>query len=306
MRKLEGVVVAHTTPFGNDGKLDHKVLEQQVDFLASNGVHGIFACGTTAEAQILTAEERKEVLQSIIDINKGRMVIVAQCGTTNLADTKDLIDHARTVGCDGVAVVTPYYYVYSQDELLDYYSTLAQECDENFPLYLYNIPSLAKNNLDVSTVRTLSEAYPQIAGIKDSSGDMTTFSGYILETPAEFRVLVGCDRGFLSVLLLGGHGSVTGPGGIFPEPFVNVWNAFQQGNFDEARREQKKLIAISAAMGEGADFAMLKAALSLRGIGNGLMRPPFKSLVKDAVTTLKTRLEKALEHTGYTLKGYIA
>ena len=300
MRLLEGVVVAHLTPFDAQGGVDHGALREYVKFLVQKGVHGVFACGTTAEAQVLSLEERKKVLETIVAANEGKMTIVAHCGTVNFGDTCELIEHARSLDVDGAGVVTPFYYSYSQEELYDYYSALAQKF-EAFPLYLYNIPSLTGNNLSASTVSRLGQEFPNIVGIKDSSGSFNTISEYILSSSGEFRVIVGCDRLFLSVLIFGAHGSVTGPGGVFPEPFLDVWQAFQKREYTKAQILQRKLISISKALGEGASLATLKAALGIRGFGNGLMRFPLRSLPSSEVEKLREKLKAVLEETGYAM-----
>lgn len=300
MRLLEGVVVAHLTPFDAQGRVDHGALRDYMKFLIEKGVHGVFACGTTAEAQVLSLEERKKVLETIVAANEGKMTIVAHCGTVNFEDTCELIEHARSLDVDGAGVVTPFYYSYSQEELYDYYSALARKFGD-FPLYLYNIPSLTGNNLSASTVSRLGQEFPNIVGIKDSSGSFNVISEYILSSPGEFRVIVGCDRLFLSVLIFGAHGSVTGPGGIFPEPFLDVWQAFQKREYTKAQVLQRKLIAISKALGEGASLATLKAALAIRGFGDGLMRFPLRPLSSLEVEKLREKLKAVLEETGYAI-----
>ncbi|NLJ49142.1 MAG: dihydrodipicolinate synthase family protein [Candidatus Atribacteria bacterium] len=300
MKLLEGVIVAHTTPFNNHDQVNHDEIKKYIQFLIKKGVNGLFVCGTTAEAQILSFDERKKILETVLSENKGKMTIVAQCGTINLDGTRDLIKHSQSCGADGAGIVTPYYYLYKQEELFEYYSILAREFQE-FPLYLYNIPALTGNNLEPSTVSRLSYEFSNIIGIKDSSGNLTNVSNYLLETRPGFKIFVGYDRAFLSVLLMGAHGTVTGPGGIFPEPFVEVWQAFQNKEYQKAMELQNKLNLISITIGEGNSLAMLKAALKLRGIGNGLMRRPFRSMSEEEMHIFKEKLEKVLQKTGYQL-----
>jgi 4-hydroxy-tetrahydrodipicolinate synthase len=301
MRLLSGVVVAHLTPFGGDGAVDYHVLEEYIHFLAEKGVNGLFVCGTTAEAQLLTLEERKRVLEAVLAANNGKMTIVAHCGTVNFPDTHELLAHARHSGADGGAVVTPFYYRYSQEELYAYYALLAEDFPD-FPLYLYNIPGLTGNDMAVSTVSRLQERFPNIVGLKDSSGNFTTVSGYLLALPRTFRVIVGYDRGILPALLLGGAGTVTGPGGVVPEPFVNLWKAFERGDYEEAASFQKEITTISILLKEGAHLPTLKMGLALRGFGEGTMRFPFKKLSEAQTAELREDLEKTLEKFGYHLR----
>lgn len=300
MKLLEGVVVAHLTPFNPDGGVDHETLKKYVEFLIAKGVNGLFVCGTTAEAQLLTLEERKRILETIMAVAEGKMTIVAHCGTMNLPDTRDLLHHARSCGADGGGIVTPFYYRYSQEELYEYYATLAREFPD-FPLYLYNIPGLTGNDLAVSTVSRLRSAFPNIVGLKDSSGNFTTISGYLLALPKTFRLIAGYDRAILPALVLGGAGTVTGPGGVIPEPFVNLWKAWRKGNLQEAARFQEEVTTISVILREGGHLPTLKMGLALRGFGNGLMRPPFQSLSETETAVLREDLTRVLAKFGYKL-----
>lgn len=300
MKRLEGVVVAHLTPFNHSGGVDYELLKTYVGFLIAKGVDGLFVCGTTAEAQLLTLEERKRILETILAVAEGKMTIVAHCGTMNLPDTCELLRHARSCGADGGGIVTPFYYRYSQEELYEYYATLAREFSD-FPLYLYNIPGLAGNELSVSTVSRLQATFPNIVGLKDSSGNFTTISGYLLALPKTFRLIVGYDRAILPALVLGGAGTVTGPGGVVPEPFVNLWRAWRKGNLQEAARFQEEVTTISMILREGGHLPTLKMGLALRGFGNGLMRPPFQPLSETETAVLREDLVRVLEKFGYKL-----
>lgn len=300
MKLLEGVVVAHLTPFSESGRVDHGVLKEYIRFLAVKGVDGVFVCGTTAEAQLLSLEERKQVLEAVMDANEGKMTIVAQCGTVNLPDTQELLQHARSCGADGGGVVTPFYYRYSQEELYEYYATLAKTVPD-FPLYLYNIPSLAGNEISPSLVARLRSTFSNIVGLKDSSGNLTTISSYLLELPRSFRVIVGYDRGFLPSLFMGAAGSVTGPGGVFPEPFVSLFSSWKKGEYQRAVHFQEEVTALSIVLREGAHLPTLKMALSLRGFGKGFMRPPFRKLSEKETEILRQNLENSLQKFGYEL-----
>jgi len=301
MKLLEGVVVAHLTPFDRHGQVDHGVVSSYVKFLIEKGVNGLFVCGTTAEAQLLTLEERKKILETVMTANDGQMTIVAHCGTVNLSDTRALLEHARACGADGGGIVTPFYYRYTQEELYEYYATLAREFSD-FPLYLYTIPGLAGNDLAVATVSRLCSHFSNIVGLKDSSGNFTTISGYLLALPRAFRVIVGYDRGILPALLLGGAGTVTGPGGVVPEPFVGLWTAYRRGDYEEAVRFQEAVTTISIILREGGHLPTLKMGLMLRGFGDGSMRPPFQKLSEAEAAELREDLQRTMQKFGYHLE----
>jgi 4-hydroxy-tetrahydrodipicolinate synthase len=297
MRVLEGIVVAHTTPFNEDESIDYESLRKYVNFIKEKGVHGIFVCGTTGEGLILSLEERKKILETIIQENKGKLTVIAHCGTINLKDTMELIDHARRIGADGVGIVAPFYYSYTEKEIYNYYAEIAREF-KDVPIYLYNIPSLAKNELSVSLVSKLSYDFENIVGIKDSSGNFSTILGYIYNTRKDFAVITGYDRAFFPVLMMGGKGTVTGPGGVFPEIFVKIYDAFKTKDYETCLKLQEKQTKLSLALYDGASIPVLKKALEFRGIGKGYMRKPFIHLDGEESKELRNKLEKILSEIG--------
>ncbi|MGC8869830.1 MAG: dihydrodipicolinate synthase family protein [Brevinematia bacterium] len=297
MRLIEGIVVAHTTPFHEDESIDYESLRKYVNFVIKKGVHGIFVCGTTGEGLILSLEERKKILETVIEENKERLIVIAHCGAVNLEDTMELIDHARRVGADGVGIVAPFYYSYTEKELYRYYAVIAKEF-KDIPIYLYNIPSLAKNELSISLVSKLSYDFENIMGIKDSSGNFSTILGYIYNTRKDFIVITGYDRAFFPVLMMGGKGTVTGPGGVFPEIFVKIYDAFKKRDYEVCLELQRKQTKLSLTLYDGASIPVLKKALEFRGIGKGYMRRPFLPLDEEKSKELKENLEKVLSEVG--------
>ncbi|MCX7668241.1 MAG: dihydrodipicolinate synthase family protein [Atribacterota bacterium] len=213
-------------------------------------------------------------MKTVLVANRGKMTIVAHCGMINLPDTRELLAHARSCGADGGGIFTPFYYRYSRDEFYEYYATLAQEFSD-FPLYLYTIPGLAGNELSVTTVSRLQMVFPNIVGIKDSSGNFTTISGHLLALPRTFRLIVGCDRVILPTLVLRGAGTVTGPGGVVPEPFVNLWKAWKGGDYREATRFQKEVTTISMILREGGHLPLSRWVLLCRDSVMALCTHPF-------------------------------
>ncbi len=297
MKLLEGIVVAHTTPFHENDSIDYESLRKYVNFIIEKGVHGIFVCGTTGEGLILSLEERKKILETIIEENKGRIAVIAHCGVISLRDTMELIDHAKKVGADGIGIVAPFYYSYTERELYNYYATIAKEF-EDIPIYLYNIPSLAKNELSIPLVSKLSYEFENIVGIKDSSGNFSTILGYIYNTRKDFIVITGYDRAFFPVLIMGGKGTVTGPGGVFPEIFVEIYDSFKKKDYETCLELQKKQTKLSLALYDGTSIPVLKKALEFRGIGKGYMRKPFLPLNEEESKKLKENLEKVLGEVG--------
>ncbi|WP_041083790.1 dihydrodipicolinate synthase family protein [Thermotoga profunda] len=295
MKKLSGVTVAALTPLTEDGtRVDHGAINEYVDFLIQKGVHGIFALGTTGEGLLLTVEERKAALESFIKAVNGRAILIAHCGALRIEEVKELLDHAKSSGADGAAIVSPFYYKYRSDEIIEFFSR-ATESVKDFPIYLYNIPGLTGNWITSKMANQICKKNPNIIGIKDSSGDLLHVLSLINDTPQDFEVVVGCDRAFLTVLQMGAKGCVSGPAAVFPEFFVKLYEQFKRGDVEGARQTQRKLTKVSLALGDGASIPMLKTALKWRGLKMGGCRTPLKLLEKSEQEQFKNSMDRILE-----------
>ena len=110
MKLMYGVVVPMTTPFGEDGKVDVEALEQETDFLVDKGVDCLYPCGTTGEMLLMSVEERKLVAETVMRRAANRMIVYVHCGAMTTEDTLDLAAHAKSIGADGIGVITPAFF----------------------------------------------------------------------------------------------------------------------------------------------------------------------------------------------------
>jgi len=301
MKRLYGVTAAALTPMNEDGsKVDHAAIKDYVDFLVEKGVNGIFALGTTGEGLLLSIEERKKTLESFVRAVDGRVVLIAHCGALRIDEVRDLLFHAKSVGADGASIVSPFYYRYRSEELVEFFLKCSKDI-EDFPMYLYNIPALTNNWITAEIATKVHKEKPNFVGIKDSSQDLLHVLSLINDTPESFDVVVGSDRAFLTVLQMGAKGCVSGPGAVFPEFFVQLYKQFQSKDLESARETQKKLTKVSLAILDGASIPVLKMVLNWRGIKAGGCRAPLKFLPEDQARQMRERLEKVLEEVGLNL-----
>lgn len=298
MKKLSGVTVAALTPLTEDGvQVDYTAIKDYVEFLVQKGVHGIFALGTTGEGLLLTPEERKKALESFIKAVDGRVTLIAHCGALRIEEVKELLDHAKSSGADGAAIVSPFYYKYRQDEIIEFFLQATKDA-RDFPIYLYNIPGLTGNWITPKIAEKIHLQNPNVVGIKDSSGDLLHIISLINDTPKNFDVVVGCDRAFLTVLQMGAKGCVSGPAAVFPEFFVKLYEQFKKGDIEGAKQTQKKLTKLSLALGDGASIPMLKTALKWRGLKMGGCRAPLQLLKESDQEQFKNCVDSVLKEVG--------
>lgn len=297
MKRLYGVTTAMVTPFGDDGKVDLVAVAALTNFLIDKGVHCLYPLGTTGEMLRLSAEEREAVAETVVRTAAGRVTVYIHAGAATQAETVRLARHAKAIGADGIGVVTPIFFGANEAELEQYFVTVASGVPDDFPVYLYNIPQCAANDLPTAVALRVADRCPNVVGIKYSYPDFLRTNEYLGIRDGAFSVMQGADRLFLPALAMGCDGVISGVSCVYPEPFVAVYEAFQAGDVPRARRLQRTAIAYCEALKSGANMSYFKEALKRRGVPAGVMRAPQLDLPEAERAELFARLE-ALEAAG--------
>lgn len=209
--------------------------------------------------------------------------------------------HAQTAGADGIGVLAPYYFTYSQEALREYFREIIRAVSDDFPVYLYNFPGRTSNDVAPSLVAELKGNHSNIVGIKNSMDDLRRLMEYRACTEEGFSVLVGADHVIAPAMLLGCDGAIAGTSNVFPEVLVALMDACRAGEWDRARSIQEVTLQICSTLRWGADIAWFKAALDWRGLRGGRVRRPFIDLTESAradftgeLDALRARIEARL------------
>lgn len=290
MKKLYGVTTAMVTPFGADGAVDLGKVKGLVDHLVAAGVHGLFPLGTTGEMVRLSEEERMAVAETVVERAAGRVVVYIHAGAATQEVTIRLAQHAQHIGADGVGVVTPMFLGANDRELEQYYVSVAGSLREDFPVYLYNIPQCAANDLKPQVAAQVAARCANVVGVKYSWPDLLRTDEYLRIRDGRFAVMQGADRLMLPALAQGCDGVISGVSCVYPEPFVAIYDAFRSGDLDRARACQRVATAYCEALRSGSNMSYFKEALGLRGIDAGVMRAPQLDLEPDAIRQLAADL----------------
>lgn len=290
MKKLYGVITAMTTPFDAEGKLDLDALRAQTEFLIEKGVDCLYPCGTTGEMFLCSVEEREAIAETVIRTAAGRVTVFIHVGAMTQDDTIRLARHAQASGADGIGVVTPTYFNVDDRAMAEYYTTICNSVSPDFPVYAYAIPQLAHNALSCEALEAVCAKCANMVGIKYSLADMTQLLKYKRVNGGNFSVVFGADHLFLSALVMGCDGTVSGCSGPFPEPFVEVYRKFREGDFEGARAAQDRANDLVWRMKSGADMSIFKNILTMRGVPGGYMRKPLLDLPEAEVESLRADL----------------
>lgn len=298
MKKLKGVTAAMVTPIDEFGNINLKAVRNLSSFLIDKGVDALYPLGTTGEMYRLTVSERKEIAEVVVEEAAGRVTVYIHTGAMRLNETIELSKHAEKIGADGIGAVTPSYFAVNEREMEEYYSSIADSVSEDFPLYLYNIPQCSTNDLSAELSEKLYKKHKNIIGIKYSYPDMMRTNEYLNIAEGEFSVMHGTDKIMHTLLSLGCDGVVSGISSVYPEPFVALYQAYQNNNQKEIYRIKKVAVKFVEALKAGANLAYFKAALNRRGINAGFMRRPQLELTvqeKEDLYQELEQLEKELE-----------
>ncbi len=279
MKKMFGVNTPISAPMTEDQKIDYASLESLCEFLIEKGVHGLYPNGSTGEMGYLTTDERKRVLEVCVKKAAGRVNVFSMVGAMTTAETIDLAQHAEAAGAQGVGVVTPYYFKLDADELSEHFVRVAKSVSPAFPIYLYGIPQLAVNDITPALAQRIAERAENVVGIKYSYPDMPRLMKFMNINGDRFSVLAGPDDLFFPVLAAGGDGTISGNSNVIPEHFVAIFDAFKAGDFDLARKLQKKTNLLIDHISGPNNMARYKEGLKRRGvIRTATVRSPLRSL----------------------------
>jgi dihydrodipicolinate synthase/N-acetylneuraminate lyase len=297
-RPLRGIIPPMVTPLLDYDKLDAASLERLVEHILGGGVHGLFILGTTGEATSLSYRLRQELIGRTCRQVNGRVPVLVGITDTAFVESVRLAGLAAEAGAAAVVVAPPYYLAPGQVELLEYLEHLVRELP--LPLFLYNQPSHTKVSFEVQTVRQAAEL-PGIVGMKDSSANMLYFQRllWLLADRPDFTMLMGPEELLGQSVLLGGHGGVPGGANLYPQLYVQLYEAARSRDLNRLLAGQQQIMQISTGIyglaPSGSSYLRgLKCALSILGICGDCPAEPFRRLDPPQ----RTRIEHELRGLG--------
>ena len=293
MFKPEGIMPALVTPFSKEGKqFDEEQMRVLVNHCIESGVHGVVPCGTTGEFVNMTVEERKRVIDVVVDEANGRAAVVAGTGASGTDEALGMAKYAKDAGADAALIVTPYYLKPTSRGIYEHYFTIASEMAD-FPIILYNIPQCTGLPLPWQMVEDLAQV-PNIVGLKDSSGQLSFILAVLEKVRDKINVMCGHDEVVVAALAAGASGAILASANFISDVWVEIYNCIQKGDLQRARELQykvQKIARITAASGA----VGTKEALNMIGIKVGSVRLPLSvggELTYEAREELRLDLEK--------------
>ena len=270
--KFNGAFAAMITPYDDDNEaISKERLENFCKFLISKGIHGLFAFGTTGEWLYISDDQRKFGAETITKYVNKRVPVIIHTGTTTIERTIELSLHAKSIGADAISVILPIFYPMDETALFYYFYSVANEL-ENFPVFLYNIPSRTKNDISPDLLFKIAKKADNVIGIKFSSDNLLQFREYRKRMGKNFNIFMGSDNMILPSLYEGGDGYISGTASVFPEIFISIYRLYKEGKFQEAALIQQLVDKLGCIINENIELSIFKTILRMRGIEVGSVK----------------------------------
>ena len=286
---FKGLGIALITPFTADGAVDYKALKRLVQFQLDNGADFLCILATTGETPTLTAEEKQNIKQLVIELVNGKVPILMGCGGNNTAAIVEELKTGDFHGIDGILSVCPYYNKPSQEGLYQHFKAIANAT--TLPVVLYNVPGRTGINMNAQTTVRLANDCQNIVGIKEASGSLEQVDEILKNAPKDFAVISGDDALTYPMVACGAVGVISVIGNALPREFSKMLRLEFNNEFAAARKIHHKFTDLFSLLFVDGNPAGVKAMLSEMGFIENVLRLP---LVPTRITT-KQRISDILK-----------
>ena len=275
--KPEGIVVPVVTPVDAEGRFNERAYRDLIEYLAANGICGVFPFGTTGEFYAFDEGVYRHVLETTRDAVRGRMHIYAGANHITPAGALKLARIAEETGVDALSVLTPMFVSQTQAEVYAYYREVAE--GTALPVVVYNNKPKTNVTVEPATIAKLA-AIPNIVAVKDSTGDMTNTEEYLRLTRGmeNFSVLMGRDTLIYAALCYGAAGAIASCANVAPRIAADIYERFAAGDDKGALEAQFKLAELRVNTNLGTFPVVLKEALAMIDHDCGPCMPPIAPL----------------------------
>ena len=289
MNKFRGTGVALVTPFKNDSSIDFKSLGRLIEHLINNNIDYLVVLGTTGESVTQSKDEKRAVIDHVLEINNGRVPVVVGMGGNCTREIVDSITQNPFDGIDGILSVAPYYNKPSQKGLYYHFKTIAGASP--VPVIIYNVPGRTSINIEADTTIRLANDVRNIVAVKEASGNIDQIMQIIKNAPPDFQIISGDDATTLPVISVGGSGVISVLANAYPGEWANMVNHAMNNNFQAAREIHYKFIDMINLLFADGNPAGIKATLSHLGLVQNQLRLPLTPVSRQVFNQIKQAVE---------------
>jgi 4-hydroxy-tetrahydrodipicolinate synthase len=272
MTSFSGVYPYLVSPVTPDGQIDKPVLTALVGHLIDSGVHGLTPLGSTGEFAYLSAEQRTEIVKTVVEAARGRVPVIAGVAATTIQDAVAQTARYAALGADGILAILEAYFPVPEQGVEDYFRAIALAAGK-LPVVLYTNPQFQRSDLSLPVIERLSHV-ENINYIKDASTNTGRLLSIIERTQGRMRVFAASAHIPVCVMMIGGVGWMAGPACIVPKQSLALYEAARQGDWKKAMELQRPLWRINEIFAKYSIAGCIKAALQLQGFEVGDPLPP--------------------------------
>lgn len=280
IKKIEGLIAAPFTPMKEDGSINLSVIPQYANKLKSDGLQGVFICGTTGEGMLMTNNERKRVVEKWMEEQTDDFKVIVHVGTTSSLQSKELAEHAQNTGAFAIGTMGPVFLKpTNMEELVDFCAEIASGAP-NLPFYYYHIPSVSGVTLSMyEFLKKGNKRIPNLAGIKFTHNDFMEMQQCINLDNGKWDILSGYDEMLLAGLSFGAKGAVGSTFNFMAPLYNQIITDFNNGNIEAARIKQNETVeVVKILLKYNGAIVAGKTLMNNLGISCGKCRVPLKNI----------------------------
>lgn len=275
LKRITGIIPAMITCFDSNGDFNEQAQRSLTRFLIESNVNGLYLTGSTGEVFLMAEKVRKQVVETVVDEVNGKIPLIVHVGDIGTRKSIEYAKHAEQCGVAAISSVPPFYWKFTNDEIIQYYRDVSSSVD--IPMIIYNIALAGLVSFD--TIKDLG-AIENVKGIKYTATTHHEILKIKNEIKPDFSVYSGVDEMALSGFAFGADGAIGSFYNVIPELFQIIWKAVQENDIIRAREAQNKANVIIEFVLSNHFFDCMKVMLRWTGIANGTVLGPFYQLSK--------------------------
>lgn len=291
---FQGTGTALLTPFLEDLSVDYNSLKKLVEDQIAGGVSALIVLGTTGEASVINTDERRKIIETVLEVNNKRAKIIIGTGANDTMKVVALNKIAEEYPVDGVLIVNPYYNKTTQAGLVTHYKYIAERT--SLPILLYNVPSRTGMNVLPETILRIHDECKNVVAVKEACADISQISRLCAEKPASLSVISGNDDQTLPIMAVGGDGVISVFSNAYPAEMTAITKAMLKQDYHKARELNNKYLKMMNLLFVEVSPSPVKYVASLCGLCKNTLRLPLVPVTQSSENVLRAEYEKLLEN----------
>ena len=291
LKNIKGVIPALITPFDEHEEFDENRMRKLVNHLIERGMDGLYLTGSTGEGFLMTPEERKKVVEVVIDELHGRIPVIVHVGAISTKISIDLAKHAYATGADAISSVPPFYWKFKEENIYKYYEAVSMSTP--LPMIVYNVPLAGLLGFDF--ICRLANI-PNVKGVKYTACTHQDIYKCKDKISQDFMVYSGADEMAVSGIINEADGIIGSFYSMMPDVFKDIYQKVKSGDIAGAQKKQKIAVDIIEASLKYDYYAVIKESLRWMGVDAGYVRAPFMNLSEEEIKKVKQSFKEIKAH----------